>query len=506
MKKFKIKPGKLFKNKKFKYGGYAAAITIFVIAGVMLLNYLVTTLDNYFNLSIDMTETRIYSLTNQTETILEKLDEEIYIYTTYDENLLGNINGDTNIIEMLENYDSASKMVEINNIDILDNPGAVSFYRSEGHQINQGDVIVTNSEDMSSPDQRYWVLDSYDFNKYNSNTQQYDIFDGEKAVTRSILYVINPNYPNVWILDGHNTSTIFYNTLEKYLEEENYPVKYLNLMSAANDLQKGDILICLAPDIDLLEKEREILTDFALEGGRMFLGFDPALRYQVSLPEFESLLSLYNVSIEDGIIVETNPYNAIDEVGMSIIPNMGIHEITSVLKSNNQFVILPYTGYYAVGALSIPNVISDNSVEIDTLLYTDDTAFLEPFDANMDGQPNEDARFDEFPIMIAITNEDYYDETNNVKIIVTTSPAAFMFTTEVKEYYGAGNDEMFINIISWLSPIEDDLYIRGKSLNSSILYIQTTGQKQAIILIVCVILPMLILAAGIVIYLKRRHL
>ena len=85
------------------------------------------------------------------------------------------------ISQNIKAVEQRRKKIEVNNVDILDNPGAVSFYRSEGYQLNQGDVIVTNSEDMGSPDQRYWILDYYDFNQYNSNTQEYDVFDGEKG-------------------------------------------------------------------------------------------------------------------------------------------------------------------------------------------------------------------------------------------------------------------------------------------------------------------------------------
>jgi hypothetical protein len=54
--------------------------------------------------------------------------------------------------------------------------------------------------------------------------------------------------------------------------------------------------------------------------------------------------------------------------------------------------------------------------------------------------------------------------------------------------------------------VEDDFYIRGKSLKTSVLYFESNAQINTVRIIVIVIIPLLAFAAALVVYLKRRHL
>lgn len=71
---------KISANKRLKYTSYSSAMMIGLIAIVLLINYFVTTLDKNYDLSVDMTAYRIYSLTSITGDVLDNLGEDIYIY------------------------------------------------------------------------------------------------------------------------------------------------------------------------------------------------------------------------------------------------------------------------------------------------------------------------------------------------------------------------------------------------------------------------------------------
>lgn len=492
-----MKMNSIFNNKKFKYGGYAAAMTIFVIVVVLLLNYLVTTLDEYFDLSADMTATRIYSLTQQTKDFLAELDQDIYIYTTYSEDYKG-MDSDQ-ITELVDNYKSQTSRLHYRNIDVVLNPGAKSFYEHKGYSISSGNIIVSTSDDPADRNQRFKVLDRYDIYSMNPETNQRDMFAGEEAITSAILFVTNPDMPKVWILAGHNTDDSYKYVLKSYLEDSNYEVEDLNLVTSSDQLEKGDLLICLSPNIDLSDEEREVLADFALEGGKLFLGLEPEVLASVDLPNFRSLLSLYNIEVEASLLIETDPNRTYFQDARVLLPGMASSEMTSQLITDKQFVLLP-----GAGVMTVPEVISDSTVEIETLLMTSNAAFAEPFDATMDGLPNDDAVFNEFPVMVAVTKTDYNNDENTAKMIVTSCPTMFILMEQLSAY--GGNDELFMNAITWLSPVENDIYIRGKSLNTSQLYIKSSAQQRSIMLIVCILLPILLFAIGVFVFMRRRHL
>ncbi|MCL2472243.1 MAG: GldG family protein, partial [Treponema sp.] len=64
------------KTKQVKYGGYAALITIAVIAGLILVNLIV----GQFSPQIDLTESKLYSLSDQTIQVLDQIKTPVTIY------------------------------------------------------------------------------------------------------------------------------------------------------------------------------------------------------------------------------------------------------------------------------------------------------------------------------------------------------------------------------------------------------------------------------------------
>ena len=100
-----------FKDKKFKYGGYATLLTAFVLAILVVVNLVV----GQIPYKIDLTENRMFSLSDQTEK-LENLDQEI--------ESLAYISGSGNptFDEILQRYRRINKNISITYIDPVKNP------------------------------------------------------------------------------------------------------------------------------------------------------------------------------------------------------------------------------------------------------------------------------------------------------------------------------------------------------------------------------------------------
>lgn len=89
-----------FKNKKFKYRGYSALITIIAIGIVITVNLIV----NKFDLKYDMTKDKLFSLSDQSYKILGSLKDNVKIIGFYE---AGKEN--ESIEEVLSKYKKASK-------------------------------------------------------------------------------------------------------------------------------------------------------------------------------------------------------------------------------------------------------------------------------------------------------------------------------------------------------------------------------------------------------------
>jgi len=69
-----------------------------------------------------------------------------------------------------------------------------------------------------------------------------------------------------------------------------------------------------------------------------------------------------------------------------------------------------------------------------------------------------------------------------------------------------GNQDMFLNAMSWLKGAEGDLYVRGKMFSDPVIYLTSGAQAIATIVITWPLLSLVILACGLVVYLKRKNL
>ncbi len=480
---------KFLNNKKFKYGGYALIITVIVIVIAFMFNMFVEYLDDRFDLSLDLTENRVYSLTSQTEHILEGLSQDVYIYTLFDP-------GQENetIAELLDKYSSGSKFVHVENIDMVSQPGKVLYYEQvKDITLSQGSIIVTDSYDTSNTKQNFKVLDYYDMYGYDSETETFTLFTGEDAVSGAINYILNPDIPKVWFLEGHGATSADWSLISSYLEDENYNTEGISLLTQADQLEKDDILMIVAPSVDLSNDERETLLEFALNGGKTMIFFSPSI--STELPNLMLVLSHLNIGLKDGIVLEdsakTNNYLSYQSY---LIPDKNSHSITSPLISSDMSILVP-----EAGALNIGSEISGINVEV--LLETSDSSYLEPFSGNMDIEKDDNAEEGPFAIAVAVT-KNATEDTQEAKLIITSNSIMFQAASQMGTQ---GNYEFLLNAVSWLSPYEDNFYIRGKSLQTSSLYFKSSAQIWGTIVIV-ILIPILAFVAAFVVYLRRRHL
>ncbi|TFH03635.1 MAG: hypothetical protein E4H09_04905, partial [Spirochaetales bacterium] len=86
----------ILSNPKVKYGGFSSIVTFVVIAGILILNLLVQQL----GWQIDMTDHGVYTLGQQSISILSELDEDVTIYVLASRN-----ETDPRIMEALDRYD-----------------------------------------------------------------------------------------------------------------------------------------------------------------------------------------------------------------------------------------------------------------------------------------------------------------------------------------------------------------------------------------------------------------
>ena len=497
-----VKTKKTKAKRKLKFGTYSLIIMAGIIVSLFLLNYFVFLLDDNYNLSIDMSLKRLYSLSSETKTIINSLEEDIYIYITETEGY-----EDVNTEELLKNYKSESGKIHIANIDIVTNPVLMDYYNeASGSVIDTGVVIISNSPDTNAETQRYKILKYDDLYLYNEDTEEYDEFIAEDAITGSIKYIINPGNKKIWLLDGHNPESGAVDTICTILQEENYDFEMLNLLGGQNPLESGDIVIIMSPESDLTLAETQTLDGFLSEGGRLLMGIDETVRETVDFTNLISLIEEYNIELGQGIIRETDLDNtAVVSSSESqysyIIPQILDHEITAEFLDGGYKIVLGRNSGYII----LPEKINESGLSVEAVLETYSTSFAQQRGGNMDEEPDSSGAFGEYVVMAAVERKSAYEEAYDLKAVITTAPGIFT-DSQALSMSVYKNKDFLIKCIAWLADDEDDFYISGKSLIDSPLMIETMSQAYFIIIMVSVVIPLLIFLVGIIVFVTRNNL
>ena len=67
-------------SRRLRHGSFATLLVVAVIVITILLNVVVSTLDNVFGLSYDLSSNRLYTISAQTERVVSEVDEPVHIY------------------------------------------------------------------------------------------------------------------------------------------------------------------------------------------------------------------------------------------------------------------------------------------------------------------------------------------------------------------------------------------------------------------------------------------
>lgn len=468
-----------FKNNKFRYGGYAALMTAVVLALLILVNMVAEQIP----LKWDLSENQWFTLSPQTHAALDQLDQLQQPVTIYGLYQAGK--EDALTTEILKKYRDRSRRITIKAIDPVKNPGFVRQYSADGGDLVEGSLIVTSGK-------RYKTIPAEDLFNYGSSDyggRQVTSLALEQRVTGAIMYLLSNQQPVVYALRGHQEEPLA-DEVAKQLETENYAVKELSLFTSPIP-DDAKILMVVSPKQDLTVDEAGKIRSFLERRGRAIFLMDLTRN---EYPNFQSLFQSYGVALQRQIIVEADStMNAGNPI--FLLPKFAEHPIVNPLKQHQMPVLIP--GAQAIRTLDIKK----RTVTVEPLLLSSGQSWGQTdFSAvSFDKQPSAPTG----PFIMAAAVTDQADDGSEATKIVLVSSAVFLspeFTGRVP-----GNVSLLTNSLNWLSDQKEGLSIQPKSLLS--LRLTLNGfQSLLFSAIVVILIPCLVLGAGLMIWLRRRHL
>lgn len=461
----------------------AILVSIFVV-----LNLWVQSIDLA---QIDVTENKIYSLTDNTKEMLKNVDEDVKIYLwQYVEN--------SALVDLVKQYCHENEKIKYEILTEEKNKSKVEeFNLQEGYQI----VVVEVGKNKT-------ILDgNSEFVTYDYITNQ-EINLTEQAISNAILNLTVDKKPKVYLLSGHGEYQIQeLGLLATYLKNEAYEFESLNLLSVNQVPEESDILLIMSPTSDLLDNEVNMITEYINKGGNIILTRDTEEAGK-QYPNFQKVLDMYGVSVQNGYVYETNSKLTLANYPVIIMPQMSLYsKITKSICSENGFLLLPYAqkiltaDYETATNLGVKYEKVINSSE-KSYYVTDLSA-----DVNSATENAEEGSADIAVVATkTISNDSETTENKESKLLIigngrfiTDYPIA---NSSYPLSYLGNNRDLMLNAIATLSGRDDTLTIR-KQMNSST-YTATEEQDVFVKLIVYG-LPLLIILAGIIVGQRRKQ-
>lgn len=466
--------------KALKTGAYSVGMIVAAVAVTVVLNMIVGQLPGSWT-SLDLTGSKLYSLTDQTKEYLKNIQEDITIYVLVNED-----NEDTVLGQTLDRYEDLSEHIHVQYVDPIQNPRFHTQYTSGSVSTNS--LIVVSDKRSKVIDAGDIYVTSYDYDGYNYSSSITG-YDGEGQITSALDYVLSDDIPTVYMTEGHGEQSLSA-TFKGGLDKENVEYETINLMNFETVPEKAACLVINAPSSDLSEDDLNKVTSYLDQGGKVIL----ILGYrEIPTPNLDALLAYMDLSIADGLVVEEDQNNYY-QVPFYILPTVAAGSYTTGIYGN-YYVFAPYSQ-----GILVPETQEGSEIRYNSFLRTSSSAYaMRDFEnATEYGKQEGDAQG---PFSLGVEAVKTL-ETGEATMIVYSSDQ--MFTDSASLMVGGANQMLFTNTVSRFVDHETSVSIPAKNYEVSTLLL---SQKNALILglITVILLPLGSLVTGFVVWFRRRR-
>lgn len=472
-----IKVGKLKLNKRsLKYGSNSIILIAIVVAIAVVINLLVGMGD----IKLDLTSDQLYSLSDESKTILKDIKKDVKIYGLFDDGQIPTGNAYKDIINLLDEYEQLG--FKVTYIDPNKDPGTITALDPDKTKgIEMGDFVV-------KCDNKVKKLSALDL--YGSDTNYGRVYKAEPLITGAIKFVASDVTPMAYFVEGHGeySLTSDLTQIKGALENNNFEVKSLSLLSGDKIPDDCKLLVFASPKKDLSEAEKIKVDAYLKKNGRavFLLG---SVESSDKFANFEAILSSYNIGINYDKVKETDESRCLPSDEYSIIATLENNSINSALGSSGAPVFFPDSR-----SLSILKNAKE-WLTTTSLIKTSEKAVA----VNILDQSSEQGVYD-----LAIASE-----ISGGSKVLAFGNGVFLTDSALSSQYASSfqnGASYFLNaVVNWTQDKTDETTVQAKLISQKELT-TTAGQTKTISILLIGVLPILIMVCGFIVWTRRRHL
>ncbi len=463
----------LLNLKKIKFGTVGSLITALVIAIILVLNVIFQS----FDISIDMTKDKQYSLSKESKDYLDTLQEDVTLYALYK-------NGEVYepFAEILSQYERSSDKIKVEYVDPYQNPQFVNEFKTDNEDIPVGSVIVEGSNKSKVVSSEGLI----------ESGESITVNNLEPKLTNAIIYVNDTNTPSIYTVGGHNEIKIGAE-IYKSLNSSNFDIYELNLLT--DEIPEDcDMLVLTTPQNDYTSTDVEKVVNYLNNGGSAFITTDLILG--ADKPNYNSIIEKFGVKKGNYIVVETDKAQYLENLPINVIATVQDTDLTKNLYENKKLVLLPTV----TGIETLEN--KSQTIDVTTLLSSSYKSFGK---LNVSTSAfNYEEGDKQGPIPLSVLVEDSHSlSTDKVTKLVVTGTTAIV-DDNINSYIGGGNSEFVVASAKYLTGEKEDVYLSPKVVSKNTL---TMNFKNVIFILIysVILLPLSIIITGTVIFFRRKN-
>lgn len=320
-------------------------------------------------------------------------------------------------------------------------------------------------------------------------------FVSETELTKTLIKLISPEARAVYFLTGHGEASLEFadvsvSTAKRTLESKNYTVNALNLLAENKVPEDALAVIVAGPLKPVSEEEVGLLKQYVDAGGSLVVMQDPVMLTEFGDspdPLADYLAGEWGISLNDDIIIDLNSQQPLNAISASA----GQHPITTNLSAN-YLVIMPQARSLSLGTPA-------EGVTQTALLFTSPNSWGEVNFTSAEGsQVSFDPEDLPGPLIMAAAGE---NNTTGGRVVVFGN--SFFATDQAFDAYGNGN--IFVNAVDWAAEQEDLINITPNT--PTVRTFNPPNQIQLLIILLgsILVIPGLVVFAGISSWLARRR-
>ncbi len=471
---------------KWRHGGLSLLLLLVLLTAATLINVGVSTLEDEYSWRRDYSFNQYATTSEDTARVLSTLTQDVDVYAFYSSG-----DEDEQLFEVLSRYRAQSEHVRVHLTDIAKNPGLLTQYANASDGSPESGSVVVDCAGTG----RYKLLNYSQFvsQGYNIDSGAIEI-EGvayEKRITEAIVYVTEATVPVVGFAQSHGELTM--EELANFVDLLTSNIYDTQALSALTDeaLAGVDLLVFASPTKDLTATELEALKTYLENGGDLLISRD--YTDSLNLPNYLSLLQNYGITPLNGVMVaDESDAESYSGERVYLLPYMNQVDFTLPLIANSMDVLmLPGSSAFAV------QEETDGSLSVAAVLTAADSAYLRSPEngAGLDKQTGDLSG----GLCVGAYAHRMHANGNVSRVFAIGCSAAL---TEETLYQSTFIQEFWISLMGDLMPqktVSLDIIAKAAFRPNLTVGSQTLG----VALIIA--LPLLVLAAALIVLLPRRN-